>query len=138
MVWIQENGTTLLLIAGLIMFVVRGPVLARLAGVEDVTVHELAKRLASATPPLLLDVRSQGEFAAGHAPQAVLIPLSELRRHVDALRQRPDARCIAVICQSGNRSVNGAVLLKRQGFEQVLNVVGGMNNWKVQGYPVSR
>ena len=138
MVWIQENGTILLLIAGLIMFVVRGPVLARLAGVEDVTVHELAKRLASAEPPLLLDVRSQGEFAAGHAPQAVLIPLSELRSHVDALRQRPDVRCIAVICQSGNRSVNGAVMLKRLGFEQVLNVVGGMNNWKVQGYPVGR
>jgi rhodanese-related sulfurtransferase len=138
MVWIQENGTTLLLILALVMFAVRGPVLARLAGVEDVTVHELAKRLASATPPLLLDVRSQGEFAAGHAPQALLIPLSELRHNVDALRQRPDARCIAVICQSGNRSVNGAVLLKRQGFEQVLNVVGGMNNWKVQGYPVGR
>lgn len=138
MVWLQENVTTLLLIAGLVLFVVRGPVLARMAGVEDLTVHDLAKRLASATPPLLLDVRSEGEFAAGHAPQAVLLPLSELRRNLDVLRQRPDARCIAVICQSGNRSVNGAVLLKRSGFEQVFHVVGGMNNWKIQGYPVRR
>ncbi|MEO5340902.1 MAG: rhodanese-like domain-containing protein [Magnetococcus sp. MYC-9] len=134
--WLQENSATLLMVVAVLMFVMRGPVLARLVGVEPLSVHDLAKRLASATPPLLLDVRSRPEFEAGHLPQALLVPLPELRQHMDALRQRPDIGTVAVICQSGNRSLHGSVLLKRAGFVQVFNVVGGMNNWKVQGYPV--
>ncbi|MEO5362752.1 MAG: rhodanese-like domain-containing protein [Magnetococcus sp. DMHC-8] len=134
--WLQDNLSTLLLMAGLVVFLMRGPVLARATGVETITVHELAKLLASATPPLLLDVRSQAEFDAGHLPQAILIPLPTLRQHTEALQQRAASRAVAVICRSGNRSVHGAVLLKRAGFGTVFNVAGGMLNWQVQGYPV--
>ncbi|MBF0162701.1 MAG: rhodanese-like domain-containing protein [Magnetococcales bacterium] len=136
MSWLQDNATTLLLITGTLAFFIRGPMLARLAGVEQLGVHDVAKRLASPQPLLLLDVRSPAEYATGHAPRALLVPLPELRSRLEELRQHPAAAAIAVICQSGNRSLNASVLLKRSGFPEVYNVIGGMNNWKVQGYPI--
>ncbi|MBF0401126.1 MAG: rhodanese-like domain-containing protein [Magnetococcales bacterium] len=136
MAWLQEQGTTLLLIAGLVAFLLRGPVLARATGVETLTVHDLARQLSSSAPPLLLDVRSPAEFATGHVPNAILIPLPELRQRLDELRPQAASRAVAVICRSGNRSLHGAVLLKRSGFPQVVNVAGGIVNWKIQGYPL--
>lgn len=134
--WLQEQGTTLLFIVGVVFFLLRGPVMARIVGVETISVHMLAQRLASSSPPLLLDVRSSPEFVTGHVPQATLVPLPELRQRLDALRLQAASRAVAVICHTGNRSLHGAVLLKRAGFEQVCHVAGGMVNWKIQGYPV--
>ena len=134
--WLQENSTTLLLMVAALAFVMRGPVLANLVGVQQLGVHELAKRLAAPTPPLLLDVRSPAEFATGHAPHALLIPLPELRKRLEELRQHSAAPSIAVICRSGNRSLHGGIILKRAGFQEVFNVRGGMASWQTQGFPV--
>ena len=134
--WLQENGTTLLVMVGLVAFFLRGPVLAKATGVETMSVHELAKQLASPSPPLLLDVRSQAEFDSGRIPQAILVPLSELRQQVETVRRRSASRPVAVICRSGNRSLHGAVLLKRAGFGPVFNVSGGLLSWRNQGYPI--
>ncbi|WP_130472169.1 rhodanese-like domain-containing protein [Candidatus Magnetaquicoccus inordinatus] len=134
--WLQENALTLLMLVGFAVLMVRGPLMARMAGVEHLTVHELAKRLASSSPPLLLDVRSEQEYAGGHVQQAMLVPLPDLRQRLDEVKQRASSRPIAVICRSGNRSIYGAVMLKRMGMPQVFNVSGGMLDWKTQGYPV--
>ena len=84
--WLQEQGTTLLWIVAVVFFLLRGPVMARITGVETISVHILAQRLAAASPPLLLDVRSSSEFVTGHVPQATLIPLPELRQRLESLR----------------------------------------------------
>lgn len=137
MAWLQENGLSLLMFALLILFMLRGHVLARLTGVEQLTVHELSQLLASASPPLLLDVRTQAEYSSGHIQGSHILPVSELRRRVEEVRQKSSSRPVAVICLSGNRSVMGAVTLKRAKFDTVFNVVGGMASWKAQGYPMS-
>lgn len=136
MAWLQENGASILVLVVALVFMLRGPILARLTGVEQLSVHALSALMASGSPPLLLDVRSQSEFDSGHVSNAVLIPMAELRRRVDEVRTRRSSGSVAVICLSGARSVRGAVLLKRAGFEKVFNVVGGMASWKAQGYPV--
>ncbi|MBF0183619.1 MAG: rhodanese-like domain-containing protein [Magnetococcales bacterium] len=134
--WLQENAITLLLLAGFAILLQRGPLMAKMAGVQHLDVHELAKRLASSSPPLLLDVRSQQEYKGGHAPQALLIPLGDLRDRLEEVKRQASSRPVAVICRSGNRSIYGAVLLKRSGITQVFNISGGMLDWQAQGYPV--
>lgn len=136
MAWLQEHALPLLLLVAVLAFLFRGPVMARLAGVESITVHALSERMASTSAPLLLDVRTPAEFKSGHIPDAVPVPLSELSERIDALRARAVSRDVALICLSGSRSTFGAVTLKRAGFEKVFNVIGGMANWKAQGYPV--
>ena len=80
----------------------------------------------------LIDVRQAPEWAAGHAPGAVHIPLDELRP--DRL---PAAERLLCICRSGARSSRAVVALRNAGYDAV-NVDGGMNAWHASGLPVVR
>ena len=82
----------------------------------------------------LLDVREPDEWAAGHAPQAVHVPLHDVPDHVDRL---PRDAPIAVICHVGARSAHAAAYLLAQGFD-ACNVIGGMDLWADCRLPVVR
>lgn len=84
------------------------------------------------TGQVLLDVREVDEWAAGHAPLAVHVALSQL--HPDRL---PDATTLLVICRSGSRSGRAVEALRKAGYDAV-NVQGGMNAWQAAGLPVVR
>jgi len=78
---------------------------------------------------LLLDVRTEEEFAAGHAPSARLLPVHELASRVGEL----DASIpVIAICRSGMRSQSAAELLAAQGFD-VQNLAGGSLAWEAAG-----
>ena len=83
---------------------------------------------------LILDVRTQEEWDAGHVPDATLIPLDQLPTRLSEL---PEDQDIVVICRSGNRSATGRDILLSAGFESVTSVAGGFNQWTANGYPVS-
>ena len=78
---------------------------------------------------LLLDVRTPGEYAAGHAPAAVLLPLPDLAARMPELD--PTVPIIA-ICRSGARSQTAAEQLRESGYE-VLNLAGGSIAWLAAG-----
>jgi len=83
----------------------------------------------------VLDVRRPGEYAGGHVPHAIPIPLNELQRRV---REISDDAPLAIICGSGYRSSTAASILARQGFRAELqNVAGGTGAWVKQGFEVS-
>lgn len=75
---------------------------------------------------LLLDVREPDEWAAGHAPGAVHIPLGEIPARLDELPETDEP--LAVVCRSGGRSQRAVQWLVHQGFD-VANVEGGMRGW---------
>lgn len=79
---------------------------------------------------VLLDVREQDEWDAGHAPQAVHIPLGDLPGRLAELPEPADA--LPVICRSGGRSAQAVAWLTQQGFD-VVNVDGGMRAWNQAG-----
>ena len=80
----------------------------------------------------LLDVREDDEWAAGHAPDAVHVRLSELSAHTEEL---PRDREVYVICRSGARSAYAAQALTAGGLNAV-NVADGMTGWAVAGRPM--
>jgi rhodanese-related sulfurtransferase len=80
---------------------------------------------------VLLDVRELDEWAAGHAPHAVHLPMSQL--HPDRL----PAGTLLCICRSGNRSGQVVAALRQAGYDAV-NVAGGMHSWQGLGLPVVR
>lgn len=86
---------------------------------------------------LLLDVREQDEFAAGHAPGSVLIPLGQLANRLNEIRAF-DHKPVVVICRSGRRSAAAADILVKAGFKSVHNVQGGMLAWEKAALPISK
>lgn len=88
--------------------------------------QDLQKELAAQKTPFLLDVREPAEFEAGHIKGATLIPLGTLP---DRLNEIPKDRRVVVYCRSGHRSSRAIEFLKQHGFENVVNLTGGMNAW---------
>jgi rhodanese-related sulfurtransferase len=80
----------------------------------------------------LLDVREDDEWAAGHAPDAVHIPVGTLGERSAEI---PQDREVYVICRSGARSAYAAQALAGGGWKTV-NVADGMTGWAVAGRPM--
>jgi DMSO/TMAO reductase YedYZ molybdopterin-dependent catalytic subunit/rhodanese-related sulfurtransferase/glyoxylase-like metal-dependent hydrolase (beta-lactamase superfamily II) len=81
---------------------------------------------------VLLDVREPGEWSAGHAPQAILIPMGEVHARRDEL---PRDKRIVVVCRSGGRSAAITGALRAHGYD-ALNLTGGMCAWAAVGLQV--
>ena len=97
----------------------------------EVTAEEAISEVAGGT--ILLDVREQEEWDAGHAPDARLVPLSQLQERVSEL---PEDTRILVVCHSGMRSMRATAFLRSEGLDAV-NVVGGMVAWAAAGGALS-
>ncbi|HWN80558.1 MAG TPA: rhodanese-like domain-containing protein [Candidatus Udaeobacter sp.] len=106
-----------------------------IARLPQMPVDELQHRLAEERRLQILDVRRPGEYEGGHAPGAKNVPLASLAAEMARL---DPSRPTAVICQSGYRSSAAASLLAREGFRDVMNVVGGTAAWIQAGYPVEK
>ena len=89
-----------------------------------------AMRLVDESAAILLDVREDNEWAAGHAPGAVHVRLGDLDPHSF------DTTVVAV-CRSGNRSGSASRKLAAAGVS-VYNLAGGMKAWREAGQPVIR
>jgi len=83
--------------------------------IRSVSRDEIASSLGSERPPLLLDVRTPAEFAEGHLPGALPIPVAE---------------------QRGGRAQRAAQTLLDAGFEKVGHLEGDMRAWRAENLPI--
>jgi rhodanese-related sulfurtransferase len=90
-----------------------------------------ARRLV-ADGALLLDVREDHEWVAGHAPEATHLPMSRIGASVSQL---PTDRLIVCVCHVGARSAAVAEALTNAGYSAA-NLAGGMDAWAAEGLPV--
>ncbi|WP_448568634.1 rhodanese-like domain-containing protein [Thermus sp.] len=101
------------------------------AQVKNVTPEE-AKRLYEEGVPFV-DVREVEEYAQARIPGAALLPLSEfMARYGEIPKDRP----VVLYCRTGNRSWQAAAWLASLGYDQVLNLEGGIVRWYRSGLPV--
>ena len=108
----------------------------RFRGVKDVDLVA-AMQLINHKNALILDVREQGEYEAGHILNAKLIPLGKLKERMGELERHKD-QPIVVVCRSGNRSGTACFLLGRQGFSQAYNLAGGVQAWQKSNLPLEK
>lgn len=90
------------------------------------TNDELERILREKPQTFVLDVREPAEYAFGHIPGAVSVPLGELERRIGELNGQEE---LYIVCRTGSRSDMAAQLLERQGFKGVRNVLPGMSAW---------
>lgn len=102
-----------------------------LSHIGQMTVHELKKRGTSAVQ--VVDVRSPGEWASGHIPDAHYHFLPKLEEELSKLDK---SKPTAVYCASGYRASMGASILENAGFKDVYNIPGSFGAWKKMDYPI--
>jgi hydroxyacylglutathione hydrolase len=99
--------------------------------IAQIGARDLASRLQAVT---VVDVRGATEWATGHLPGAMHIPLGYL---TDRANEIPKGRPVVVQCQSGSRSSIAASVLDRLGVANVMNLSGGITGWAAAGLPIA-
>lgn len=103
-----------------------------LARVADISQVELMQRIKANHAGLILDVRSQGEYASGHIPGAINIPHDQLGSRLAEISSYKD-KDIVLYCASGGRVGSAAKTLQPAGFSKLLHLDGDMNGWRSNG-----
>jgi len=92
-------------------------------GIKQITARELDQKKGM----VLLDVRTDKEYAGGHIPGAVHVPLSEIGDRIKKLKKDKE---IVVYCQNGSRGIWAIKRLMGMGYTSLFNLKGGFNAWK--------
>lgn len=100
-------------------------------GIPEISTEELKEALASKTPPRLVDVREVYEWEAGHIQGAQHIALGSLEERLSELKKNDGM--IVTYCAAGMRSIDGAYVLKQNGYGNVRSLAGGISAWGASG-----
>ena len=73
-----------------------------------------------------IDVREPGEYKSGHVPGFRNVPLGQIKNRLDELPKEAE---VVLMCRSGARSMMAAKLLKKNGYQKIVNVSGGISQW---------
>jgi rhodanese-related sulfurtransferase len=107
------------------------------AKVKECTVADVAKRRDAGEQFVLVDVREDNEFAAGHAAGAVHIGKGVIERDIETKVPDP-ATPLVLYCGGGFRSALAAEAIGRMGYTNVISMDGGYKAWAAAGQPVEK
>lgn len=93
----------------------------------EISVAEYSKLKQQPEPPVLVDVREPLEVQMASIEGAVLIPMGEVKSRVHQ-ELDPESH-IVVLCHHGARSLSVTAWLRREGFEKVQSIAGGIDAW---------
>lgn len=105
--------------------------------VKECTVEDVRARREAGASFVLVDVREESEFAAGHLPGAVHIGKGVIERDIEA--KVPDvATPLVLYCGGGFRSALAADALQKMGYTNVISMDGGWSGWVKAGLPTEK
>ena len=109
------------------------PAASAAAKVGSISAGQLLDQAAAHRPtPVILDVRTPAEFAAGHIPGAVNVPHDQIGARLDELAGARD-REVVVYCRSGKRAALALDVLGQHGFKHLAHLQGDMPGWEAAG-----
>ncbi len=102
--------------------------------VRQITIEDLKRMLAAGEQFLLMDIREESEWAAGHAAGAVYLGKGIIEREIETAV--PDkSRKIVLYCGGGYRSALSADALQKMGYTNVISLDGGWRAYHESGLP---
>ena len=113
-----------------------GPLGQFMHGIKNINATQ-AIQLLNRESGIMLDVCEPQEYKAGHIPNAVNVPLSSMRTRLKELEKYKN-KPIVVSCRDGNRSIKGAVILRKNGFNSVFSLAGGLVAWQRENLPLDK
>ena len=107
-----------------------------LSGVEQITPADAIQKI-NHEKAIVVDVREDKEFVEGHIINSIHIPLGSVQSRISELDKHKDKQVI-VSCRSGARSNTACGMLRRNGFENVFNLKGGVLAWSSANLPLTK
>ncbi len=104
-----------------------------IGSIDRITAVALSEQLGLPGEPLVVDVRTEKEWASGHIQGSMNVPLNHLRERIV---QIPLDRPVVIHCQSGYRSAAACSILKDCGIKTLQDLVGGFKAWSASKLPV--
>lgn len=95
---------------------------------KDITIEEAKKLIDDGEVTLILDVRTEKEFAEGHLENAIQIAVEELKDNLVEIEKFKN-ELVLVYCKSGNRSSDAMNILKENGFTNLVHMKDGISAW---------
>jgi rhodanese-related sulfurtransferase len=110
---------------------------AQAQSVKKLDPQNFEKKLKETKEPILIDVRTSGEYAQGHLPNAVLIDVnsSDFKSRVGKLDK---SKPVFVYCKAGSRSSSAAGVLTDLGFKEIYDLNGGITSWQKANKPIEK
>ena len=105
--------------------------------VRECRADDVKKRLDSGDRFVLVDVREESEYAAGHVPGAVHVGKGVIERDIETKVPDP-ATPVVLYCGGGYRSALAADAIQKMGYTNVISMDGGWRDWTGKGLPVER
>lgn len=105
--------------------------------IREIGVPQLASLFQAEPAMVLIDVREDSEWQAGHAAKAIHIGRGVLERNIESAVPKKDAR-IVLYCHSGARSALAADTLQKMGYTKVLSLAGGFSSYQSAGLPTEK
>lgn len=105
--------------------------------ISECTIQDVLRRQAAGDQFLLLDVREESEWTAGHIPGARHLGKGIIERDIEALVPDPTTPMV-LYCGGGYRSALAALNLKQMGYSNVISMDGGFRGWREQGLQIEK
>ncbi len=102
--------------------------------IKEIDASDLQTRITRGDDFILLDIRSVGELAQGVLPDAKHLPMHLIPMRLSDL---PKDKDVILYCHSGARSYHACAYLAQQGYDNVLNLRGGILGWARSGYQLA-
>lgn len=134
--FVVQNWYLFVALGVILALLVMGPVTQLIHGIKNVGAMQ-AVHLVNHEGGVFVDVCQPEEFKAGHIPNAVNLPLMALQEGLKPLEKYRD-KPIVVSCRSGNRSIKGAIVLRKNGFQRVYSLSGGLTGWQRDNLPLEK
>ena len=134
--FVTNHWDLFLALAIILLMLMGGALGSRLRGYTQVEPVD-AVRIFNHEDAVMLDVREDKEYAEGHILDSLHIPLGKLGDRLDELANMRE-KAIIVSCRSGHRSATACARLRKEGFETVYNLKGGVLAWQNAGLPLQK
>jgi len=103
--------------------------------VRECQIEDVKRRLDAGDAFVLVDVREESEYAAGHLPGAVHLGKGVMERDIE--KKIPDpATPVVLYCGGGFRSALAADAIQKMGYTNVISMDGGWSAWNAKGYAI--
>ena len=131
----QANPILSLAWVGLFSALIASVIKASTSKVKNVSHQELTQ-LVNKQNAKVVDVRGKEDFRKGHIIDALNLSLAEIKNNQLTPLEKHKANPIIVVCKAGMTSSQAAQLLVKQGFENIYNLKGGLDEWQTANLPL--